>query len=244
MKIFLFGYGQMGKEIELQAKINGHEVIWIVDPPQNMPFDMDKLKEADVAIDYSNPGSAVENIYHCFDAKTPVVIGTTGWYDMLPAVCEKCVQHSGTFFYAPNFSIGVNIIFKMNQILARFMSSFSQYSTEVHEIHHLKKIDKPSGTAIHIANNILDNTELYKNWICLPENEKKTDDKSDLLPVYYSREPDVVGIHEIKYISDIDELSIRHKAFNRKGFVLGTLIASEWIVDKKGVYTMSDLLNF
>ena len=234
----------MGKEIELQANIIGHEVIHIVDPPQDMPFDGAKLKEADVAIDFSRPDSAVGHIYECLNAKIPIVIGTTGWYDMLPEVCEKCVQHSGTIFYSPNFSIGVNILFKINEILARFMSSFNQYSTEVHEVHHLKKVDKPSGTAIHLANNILDNSELYKNWICLPENEIKSPENSDLLPVYYLREPDVVGIHEVKYVSDIDELSIKHKANNRKGFVLGTLIASEWIVDKKGVYTMSDLLNF
>lgn len=234
----------MGKEIELQAKIIGHEVIHIVDPPQNLHFDMAKLKEADVAIDFSNPGSAVENIYRCLDAKIPIVIGTTGWYDMLPAVCEKCVQNSGTVFYSPNFSIGVNILFKINEILARFMSAFGQYSAEVHEVHHLKKIDKPSGTAILLANNILDNSNLYKNWICLPENNIKTQENSDLLPVYYLREPDVIGIHEVKYFSDIDELSIKHKANNRKGFVLGTLIASEWIIDKTGVYTMADLLNF
>jgi 4-hydroxy-tetrahydrodipicolinate reductase len=243
MKIFLFGYGQMGKEIELQAKIIGHEVIHIVDPPQNMYFDMGKLKEADVAIDYSNPGSAVENIYRCLDAKIPIVIGTTGWYDMLPAVCEKCVQHSGTIFYSPNYSIGVNILFKINEILARFMSSFGQYSAEVHEVHHLKKLDKPSGTAIRLANDIISNSESYKNWVCLAEGELNSPENKDM-PVYYLREPDVVGIHKVKYFSDIDEISIKHKANNRIGFVLGTLIASEWIIDKTGVYTMSDLLNF
>jgi 4-hydroxy-tetrahydrodipicolinate reductase len=243
MKIFLFGYGQMGKEIELMANNIGHEIIHISDPPQNLPFDMEKLKEADVAIDYSGPSAVVENIYHCFDANTPVVVGTTGWYDMLPAVSEKCVQHSATFFYSPNYSIGVNILFKINEILARFMSSFGQYAAEVHEAHHLKKVDKPSGTAIRLANDILTNSDIYKNWLCLPENENMPAENKDL-PVYYLREPDVVGIHEVKYFSDIDELSIRHKANSRKGFVLGTLIATEWIVDKRGIYTMSDLLNF
>jgi len=243
MKIFLFGYGQMGKEIERMAKEIGHEIIHISDPPQNMPFDMAKLQEADVAIDYSGPDSAVENIYRCFDAKTAVVIGSTGWYDMLPAVSEKCVQHNGTFFYSPNYSIGVNILFKINEILARFMSSFGQYAAEVHEVHHLKKLDKPSGTAIRLANDIINNSEIYKNWVCLPEGEQISTQITDM-PVYYLREPDVVGIHEVKYFSDIDELSIRHKANSRKGFVLGTLIATEWIIDKRGIYTMSDLLNF
>lgn len=234
----------MGKEIEMQAKVIGHEVIHIADPPQNMPFDKELLKEADVAIEFSNPASAVENIYRCLDARVPVVVGTTGWYDMLPAVCEKCVQHSGTLFYSPNYSIGVNILFKINEILARYMSAFGQYSAEVHEVHHLKKLDKPSGTALLLANGILDNSKFYKNWMCLPENEKAGAGYADQLPVFYLREPDVVGIHEVKYFSDIDEISIRHKANNRKGFVLGTLIASEWIIDKTGVYTMADLLNF
>jgi 4-hydroxy-tetrahydrodipicolinate reductase len=242
MKLFLFGYGQMGKEIEKLAAEQGHEIIWRCDPSEANEFDEVKLREADIAIDYTIPGSTKANILECFKAHVPVVVGTTGWYDDFDLIKQKCEEYIGTLFYATNFSIGVNILFKINDILSKLLSVQRGYDLSITESHHTKKKDAPSGTAITLAQKIVENIPYLDNWTTL---EFGTDFKKEnrKFPVFFSREEGVVGEHKVKFESDIDQISIEHKAYTRQGFALGTLIASEWVVEKKGIYTMSDMLE-
>lgn len=231
MNIALLGYGRMGKSIEAIALERNHTIILKVSEPAD---DLD-FSNVDVAIDFSIPTAAVDNIKKALDAGIPVLSGTTGWLDRYNEVIDYCNSKNGTFLYASNFSLGVNIFFEINKKLSQLMSSIEGYSTEIEEIHHTQKLDAPSGTAITLAEQIIENTD-YKGWTLEQPN-------ADEIHIEAKRVPEVPGTHEITYNSEIDSISIKHTAHSRQGFALGAVIAAEWIKDKKGVFTMRDVLN-
>ena len=232
MKIALLGYGKMGKVIERIALERGHEII--LKKSRNATFE--SLQKADVAIDFSIPNAAVENISTCFENGIPVVSGTTGWLEHYPKMVQLCAEKQGAFIYGSNFSLGVNIFFELNTYLAKMMAQFSQYSTSIQEIHHTQKLDAPSGTAITLAESIINNSD-YSSWAL---DEAKN---AEELVINAERIPNVPGTHIITYQSSVDTIEIKHEAHNREGFALGAVVAAEWIFGKKGVYTMKDVLN-
>jgi 4-hydroxy-tetrahydrodipicolinate reductase len=236
MNIALIGYGKMGKEIEQIAVSRGHRITLKVDITNASTYTPEDLKTADVAIEFSTPESAIKNIYKCFDAGVPVVVGTTGWLDKLKEVKESCNKKQQTLFYASNYSIGVNLFFRLNEYLARLMNKQSGYNVSMEEIHHVHKLDAPSGTAISLANQVIANLDSKEKWV------NNTSDKQDELAIISKRLDEVPGTHTVTYNSEVDEISITHIAHNRKGFALGAVIAAEWVKDKKGVYGMNDLM--
>lgn len=231
MKIALLGYGRMGKEIEKIALQRGHEVVIKYSGKENYDISL-----ADVAIDFSLPNVAFDNISNCIHNKIPVISGTTGWLDKYQEIVDLCNEKNGAFIYASNFSLGVNIFFELNKQLAKMMNSLQEYNVNIEEIHHTKKLDAPSGTAITLAEGIIDNSNL-KGWTLVPEKKEKN------IPITAVRTPDVPGTHTIEYQSEIDSIEIKHTAHNRQGFALGAVVAAEWLVDKTGVYSMKDVLN-
>ena len=240
----------MGHEVEQIALQRGHNIIATIDNEEDFhKFFSDsqilKLSDSDtVAIEFSTPETAYSNISRCFDMNIPVVCGTTAWYDHFNEVKDRCEKESQTLFYAPNFSIGMNIMFMLNQQLAKITEKYD-YRLSLTETHHVHKLDKPSGTAVKLANDILENNSNYKTWTlkdCTIDNEQLTID--DVLPVEAIREGDVFGIHEVKAESDCDIIQLRHEAFSRKGFATGAVIAAEFILGKKGLFSMNDLLNY
>ncbi len=232
MKIGLLGYGRMGKAIEKIALERGHEIVYKLDRNYNNG----NLIKADVAINFSIPNSAVNNITIALESSIPVICGTTGWLDHYKKITQIAIQNKTAFLYASNFSIGVNLFFKLNKNLAKIVQGHSDYKPSIEEIHHIEKLDTPSGTAITLAEGILENSNL-KDW-------RQQDAGEDELEIKSIREGEVPGIHSIQYKSDIDSITIKHEAFNRKGFAFGALIAAEWIVGKKGIFKMNDVLNF
>ena len=236
MNIGLLGYGKMGKSIEQIALERGHHI-----PLKTTSTTRDiNFKKVDVAIDFSLPSVAATNIKKALDAQIPVISGTTGWLDQYNDVVAYCKAKNGTFLYASNFSLGVNLFFEINKQLAQLMAPFKDYSAEIEEIHHTEKLDAPSGTAISLADAIIDHSH-YKQWQL---EEKSTKNKgADTLNIVAQREANISGIHEITYASSIDSISLKHTAYSRKGFALGAVIAAEWIKDKQGVFTMKDVLN-
>jgi 4-hydroxy-tetrahydrodipicolinate reductase len=237
MKIALVGYGQMGKEIEKIAIRRGHEIALIIDMDNHDDLNKEKLAGVDVAIEFSRPESAVGNYKKCFEGKVPVVSGTTGWLDKLPEVIEECEKNDTAFFYASNFSLGVNLFFELNKKLAKLMQSFDDYKVRMNEIHHTRKLDAPSGTAITLAEGILGENPKLTSWKCDQETT------ANELPITAERIGDVPGTHEVFYESAIDNITIRHEAYNRKGFATGAVLAAEFLAGKKGFYGMNDLLN-
>ena len=233
MKIALLGYGRMGKEIEKIALQRGHEIVLKIAEKQEYDITL-----ADVAIDFSIPDAAFDNITNCFKNSVPVISGTTGWLDRYDEAIDICNQENGGFIYASNFSLGVNIFFELNKQLSKMMSAWEDYQISAEEIHHTKKLDAPSGTAITLVEGIIENTS--KTGWQLTSEEKL---KENTIPIEAKRIPDVPGTHSIHYTSDIDTIEIKHTAHNRKGFALGAVIAAEWIVGKTGVYSMKDVLN-
>lgn len=232
MKIALLGYGKMGKVIERIALDRGHEIS--LKKSRNASFD--GLELADVAIDFSIPNAAVTNISTCFEKGIPVISGTTGWLEAYPKMVQLCEEKQGAFIYGSNFSLGVNIFFELNSYLAKMMSQFSQYKTSIQEIHHTQKLDAPSGTAITLAEEIINNSD-YSSWAL--DNAKSSDE----LVINAERIPNVPGTHIITYQSAVDTIEIKHEAHNREGFALGAIVAAEWLLGKKGVFTMKDVLN-
>lgn len=231
MNIALLGYGRMGRSIEAIALERKHDIVLKVsDASDNFDF-----SGTDVAIDFSIPSAAVDNIKKAIDADIPVISGTTGWLDRYDEITDYCNSNKGTFLYASNFSLGVNIFFEINKKLSLLMAPIASYKVEIEEIHHTKKLDAPSGTAISLAEQIIENTD-YKDWTL-------EQPKSDQIHIEAKRIPDVPGTHEITYNSEIDSISIVHTAHSRQGFALGAVIAAEWIKDKKGIFTMRDVLN-
>ena len=238
MKIALIGYGKMGKTIEQIARQRGHQIVSIIDINNTADFDSEAFRSADVAIEFTTPATALGNYMRCFEANVPVVSGTTGWLSHLDEVKAKCEQEGKTFFYASNFSVGVNIFFALNRYLAKIMNGFPAYAVRMTEVHHIHKLDAPSGTAITLAEGILDNVERKERWT-LETAEQPTD-----LPIHAIREGEVPGIHEIIYESDADTISIKHDAKSRAGFALGAVIAAEFTAGKKGFLGMHDLFHF
>jgi 4-hydroxy-tetrahydrodipicolinate reductase len=235
MNIALLGYGKMGKEIEAIALQRGHNIVLKVGSSNAGSTTADELKKADVAIEFSTPHTVLKNIDKCLDAQLPLVVGTTGWYDHFEAVAKKCTQSKGTLFYASNFSLGVNIFFKVNSYLAAIMNNYPDYGISMEEVHHIHKLDRPSGTAITLAKQIIEKVDRKKNW-----SIEKHD--SETLFIKDIREGEVPGTHIIKYTSAVDDIEIMHKAHNRKGFALGAVLAAEFTFNKKGIFTMEDLL--
>jgi 4-hydroxy-tetrahydrodipicolinate reductase len=235
MKIILMGYGKMGMEIEKIALERGHEIVLKITSKNHREVDNASLAEADVVIEFSTPSAVTENIKKCLDAGVGVVVGTTGWHNELEQVRTLCREKNGTVFYASNFSLGVNLFFKLNQWLAGLMNRYPQYDVSMEEVHHIHKLDKPSGTAISLANQVIEGVERKKSWSLVEGDE-------EVLHIKDVREGEVPGTHIVKYTSDIDDIEIMHKAHNRKGFALGAVVAAEFIAGKKGVYTMSDII--
>ncbi len=237
MQIAILGYGKMGQEIERIAILRKHEVVLIIDSIEDWEKDGGRLGEADVAIEFSQPDTVLDNIYHCFDAKVPVVVGTTGWYEDLEQVRKDYLDRGQTIFYSTNFSIGVNLFFDLNRKLAALMSKWVDYEISIEETHHIHKQDAPSGTAIVLANDIIRNSRRKEKWVRkIPENPEE-------LGIQSFRTENVPGTHKVKYESDADSIEIIHTAKNRRGFAIGTLLAAEWLQGKKGFYEMKDLLS-
>ena len=231
MKIALLGYGRMGKEIEKIAISRGHEIV--IRKAADTEID---ITQADVAIDFSIPTSAFENITNCFRNGVPVVSGTTGWLDNYSKALDICEENKGAFIYASNFSVGVNSFFELNKQLAKMMSNIDNYDIAMEEIHHTKKLDAPSGTAITLAEGIIENTS-KENWD-LDEASSENN-----IPIVAKRIPEVPGTHSVWYNSEVDSIEIKHTAHSRKGFALGAVVAAEWLLGKTGVFTMKDVLN-
>lgn len=231
MKIALLGYGKMGKEIEKIALQRGHEIVL----KKTEDNDFSGLEYADVAIDFSIPTAATENISACFHNNIPVVCGTTGWLEKYSEMVTLCKEKNGAFLYASNFSVGVNLFFELNSYLAKLMSKVKEYNVSMEEIHHTQKLDAPSGTAISLAEGIFKETQ-YNAWTLNNASENE-------IHINAKRVENVPGTHSVFYKSAVDEIEIKHTAFSRQGFALGAVIASEWILDKKGIFSMKDVLN-
>ena len=238
MKIALIGYGKMGKEIEKIAQNRGHEIVSRIDIKTSDNFSDISFKGADVAIEFSTPETAFDNYLKCFDNNIPVVSGTTGWLNKLDLIKQMCIDNSQTFFYASNFSVGVNIFFEINKHLARIMNQMNDYDVSIEEVHHTQKLDAPSGTAITLAEDIINTVDSKKEWT----NSSAT--QRNELSIISKREGMVPGIHTVKYESDVDEIVIHHSAKSRKGFALGAVLAAELTQEKKGFLGMKDLLKF
>ncbi len=238
MKIALIGYGKMGKEIEKIALERGHEIVSIIDISNPQDFDSEAFKSAEVAIEFTQPQTALSNYRKCFERNVPIVAGTTGWLENMPEIKNACEKEDKTFFYASNYSVGVNIFFAVNKYLAKIMNQFPVYDVRMEETHHIHKLDAPSGTAITLAEGILENFDRKKSWV--EGKEAKTGE----LEIKSIREGEVPGIHEIIYESEADIISIKHDAKSRKGFALGAVIAAEFTKGKKGFLTMNDIFNF
>lgn len=238
MKIALLGYGRMGKEVEKIALSRGHEIILKLDSEDDWSKQKELLAEADVAVEFSVPESAMSNIFKCFDVNLPVVVGTTGWLGSLEHVKQVCEEHHQSLFYASNFSVGVNLFFELNRKLAQLMNNYENYGVAIEETHHAQKQDKPSGTAITLANNIITLVDRKDKWV---SGEQQNDYE---LGVVSNRIDDVPGTHIVSYTSEIDDIKIEHVSKSRRGFALGAMMAAEWLPGKRGIFTMADLLKF
>jgi 4-hydroxy-tetrahydrodipicolinate reductase len=238
MNIALIGYGRMGHEIENVALERGHTIKQIIDIGNSGDLNQVIFKEIDVAIEFSSPDSAFENIIKCLEMKKPIVSGTTGWLKNYGQAADTCIKNGTSFIHSSNFSIGVNILFKLNIDLAKIMERQNEYTPSIEEIHHVKKLDAPSGTAISLAESIREQYKRFEGW-CFETSKTK-----NCIPVKSVREGTVTGTHTVLWNSEIDSISLKHEAKNRKGFAFGAVLAAEFIYLKKGVFTMNDVLGF
>ena len=237
MNIALLGYGKMGHAIEEIALQRGHGIVLRINDLNLNDLTKENIRKADVAIEFTNPESAAGNILFCLENQIPVISGTTGWLDQLKKIEDKCRENNGSFLYASNYSIGVNIFFELNKKLAELMKDYSEYEIQLEEIHHTQKKDAPSGTAITLAQEII-NVSGKSKWVNNPsENENE-------LSIISKRIENVPGTHSVKYVSPVDEIEIIHTAHNRTGFAKGAVLAAEFIADKKGIFSMKDVLKF
>ncbi|MBW8683919.1 4-hydroxy-tetrahydrodipicolinate reductase [Chitinophaga rhizophila] len=237
MKIALIGYGKMGKAIEAIAVAKGHEVVHRIDQDSQHLLEKDALSKADVAIEFTGPETAYNNILKCFAANVPVICGSTGWLEHLPTVKSLCLEQHQAFLYASNFSVGVNIFFEINKRLAELMATQSQYGVKMEEIHHTQKKDAPSGTAITLAEQVMEKVLRKKEWVNTEEAAEAQ------LSIVSKRIDPAPGTHSITYTSSIDDITITHTAHSREGFASGAVVAAEWILGKKGVFSMKDVLS-
>ena len=236
MKIVILGYGKMGKAIEKIALNRGHDILLKIHRENQEQLNVKNLSRADVVIDFSIPNSAKENILMAINANTPIISGTTGWLDHYDEVSQYCTEKNSAFLYASNFSLGVNLFFELNKNLAKLMNTHQQYQIEMTEIHHTQKLDAPSGTAISLAEQIISENDKKNTWTLEPENS------NEQIRIHAEREGNVPGTHIVNYESDIDTITIKHEAHSREGFAFGAVIAAEWIQNKKGVFSMHDVL--
>jgi 4-hydroxy-tetrahydrodipicolinate reductase len=239
MNIALIGYGKMGKAIEEIAIERGHKISCIVNS-KNTIEDAD-FSNTDVAIEFSKPELATKHIIHCLNNSIPIIVGTTAWHHEIETIKTICSEENGAILYSSNFSLGVNIFFEINKKLAELLNNHSEYKAEIEEIHHVHKLDAPSGTAIEIAKGIIGYNQNYDDWKC--EIGKLPTVSEHEIAIIAKREPEVPGTHTVTYSSEIDTISMSHIAHNRKGFALGSVISAEWIKDKTGIFTMSNILN-
>jgi 4-hydroxy-tetrahydrodipicolinate reductase len=246
MKIALLGYGKMGKIIEKIATDRKHEIVLKIDYDNQHDLTTENLQKADVAIEFSTPATVLGNIDHCFKAGVPIVVGTTGWYEQLTEIKQRYEASDNAFIYATNFSVGVNIFFHINKVLAKLMNKHPYYDVQVEEIHHTQKLDSPSGTAITIAEGIIENLDNKKQWVnILTDTNNPVEDNAkanDVLIESY-RIDSVPGTHTVLYDSEVDTIEIKHTAHNRNGFALGAVLAAEWVADKKGFYSVADMFD-
>jgi 4-hydroxy-tetrahydrodipicolinate reductase len=238
MKIALLGYGKMGKIIEQYALNRGHTISFKIDVNNKEDRALINPENSDAAIEFSSPHSAYENLKYCMNVGLKTVSGTTGWLEHRKEIEELCLSNGATFFYASNYSVGVNLFFKLNRQLAKLMAGQPHYEISSSEIHHTEKLDAPSGTAITLAEGIMENISSKNSWV----NQEIP--KENEVPIWSSREGKVPGTHIIKYISDVDEIEISHVAKNRNGFALGAVLAAEWVQNQKGVVGMEQMLAF
>lgn len=236
MNIAIIGYGKMGQVIEKIALERGHQITLKISASNASDLNPANLKEVDVAIEFTSPENAVKSIFTCLENNVPIVVGTTGWYNQLEEVKQQCKVHNGSLLYATNCSVGVNLFFKLNEMLAKLMNNHSEYNVKMSETHHTQKLDKPSGTAITLAEGILTNITAKNKWNILPSTNKNE------LFIDVHRLENVPGTHQVTYTSTIDDIEIKHTAHNREGFAQGAVIAAEFIFNKKGIFTMQDVL--
>lgn len=237
MKIALIGYGKMGHMIEEIATQRGHQVYLKIDVNNQHDFNKDNISGSDVAIEFTNPESAFQNVMKCLEYRIPVVSGSTGWNQKLEEAKNYCRDNNGSFLHTSNFSVGVNIFFEVNKLLAKLMASQSEYDVTMREIHHTSKKDAPSGTAVTLAEQILSNISHKKTWVNEPASAREQ------LSIISERIDPAAGTHYVKYTSEIDDIEIIHTAHSRKGFALGAVLAAEYISKKKGIFSMKDVLN-
>lgn len=243
MKVLLIGYGKMGRAIHEILCQRNHQVVGIVDTHRNDEWEQALRKEPEVAIEFSTPGSAVNNLLHCFEKGIPVVCGTTGWYDRLEEVKGRCERHQSGLFYASNFSIGVYLFDRINAFLASLMDRYPQYDVSIEEIHHVHKLDYPSGTALTLANSITDSLARKSRSVAYLNTLPPASAPEELL-IHSIREAEVPGTHRVTYTSEVDDIRLEHVAKGRGGFALGAVLAAEFLVTRKGVFTMKDLMQF
>lgn len=236
MKIALLGYGNMGHEVEKIAIQQGHSIWLTIDNENNWSEKSGKLKECDVAIEFSIPAVAIKNIRRCIDFNLPIVVGTTGWYDHLPEITELCINSNGALFYATNFSIGVNIFFDINRRLASLLETYPAYKPSMTEIHHTRKLDAPSGTAITLAKDIIASNSRFLTYSDQVAGAGE-------IPIESIREGNVTGTHTITWNSEIDRITITHEARSRVGFAIGAVMAAAWLIGRRGVFSMKEMLN-
>lgn len=237
MKIGLFGYGKMGHEIEKICTERGHEICWKINSKNRNALSPSLLKQADAIIEFTSPHSAPDNIRFCIENKVPVVTGSTGWYGELSTMKEFCAKHEAALFYASNFSIGVNIFWAVNKYMSSLMDRYPEYKASIEEIHHTQKLDAPSGTAITLAEKTFEAHTTYSGWANTGEESQVQ------IPITAIRKDNVPGTHTLTWKSEVDKLEFTHEAFNRSGFALGAVKAAEWLVGRKGSYTMDDMLG-
>jgi 4-hydroxy-tetrahydrodipicolinate reductase len=245
MKIALLGYGKMGKMIESIALDRGHEIVLTIDRDNSHELTSENLAKADVAIEFSTPDAVMNNIEECIKAKTPLVVGTTGWYGHLQKVKDVSDAAGATVMYGSNFSVGVNIFFQINHQVAKIMNKFSdQYDVGIEEIHHIHKLDSPSGTAITIAEDIIEEFENKTEWVDVKADDDVTVHQPNHLIIESYREGEVPGTHAVIYDSDVDRIELKHIAHGRQGFALGAVLAAEWLKGKTGFYSVKEMYDF
>ncbi len=246
MKIAILGYGRMGRMIEQTALERDHEILIKIDKDPLTEEQQDLLKQADVAIEFSTPDSVLANINLCMNLKVPVVVGTTGWYGHLQEIKNECERKNAAVMYGSNFSIGVNLFFEVNKYLAKIMNAFSsQYDVEIEEIHHIHKLDAPSGTAITVAEDLMGQFKQKKEWVSVNTDQQPvTDTSAEHLIIKSFRQSEVPGTHTVVYDSAEDRIELKHEAHGREGFALGAVLAAEWLKGKSGFFSVKDMFNF